>query len=302
MLEIRDLVKVYPGPVTALSGISLTIPRGLYGLLGPNGSGKTTLMRILAGLLAPTSGSVVKDGVDVTHRPDLVRPRLGFLPQDFGFYPELTGRAMLRHLLVLKGVDAPGGLNALSEALLHRVNLGRDMGRRVGTYSGGMRQRLGVAQAIAGDPDLVIVDEPTVGLDPEERIRFFRLLSELGRDRTVLLSTHLVEDVAMLCPRFAVIRKGRVLAETTPAQARASIAGRVFEGFVEPADLATPSLAGRLTQARLEEGRNVVRLHVPDGPPPDGFVPVPPTLEDAYMVLAAEAAPGLPAASPGTPA
>ncbi|HYN43875.1 MAG TPA: ATP-binding cassette domain-containing protein, partial [Thermoanaerobaculia bacterium] len=162
MLEIRDLVKVYPGPVTALAGVSLTIPRGLYGLLGPNGSGKTTLMRILAGLLAPTSGSVSKDGVDVTRRPDLVQPRLGFLPQDFGFYPELTGQAMLRHFLVLKGVEAPGGLNALSEALLDRVNLTREKDRKVGTYSGGMRQRLGIAQAIAGDPDLVVVDEPTV--------------------------------------------------------------------------------------------------------------------------------------------
>ncbi|MBL8115841.1 MAG: ABC transporter ATP-binding protein [Acidobacteria bacterium] len=285
MLEIEGLVKVYPGGVAALSGVSLSIPRGMFGLLGPNGSGKTTLLRILAGLLAPTAGRVVKDGVDVTKEPERLWPRLGYLPQDFGFYPGLTGRAMLRHLLALKGVSSRVGLSALVDELLERVNLGFAKDRRVETYSGGMRQRLGIAQAIAGDPDLVIVDEPTVGLDPEERLRFYRLLAELAEDRTVVLSTHLVEDVAMLCPRFAVIRFGRLLAETSPTEARASIAGRIFEGFVSKAALDALSATGRVTQAHLVEGRNVVRLFVPEGPPPEGLAPASPSLEDAYMVL-----------------
>ncbi len=285
MLEVRDLVKVYPGGVAALQGVSLQIPRGMFGLLGPNGSGKTTLMRILAGLLEPTAGTILKDGVDVTRHPELVWPRLGYLPQDFGFYQDLTGAAMLKHLLALKGVDAPGGRDALCAALLDRVNLGAAADRRVRTYSGGMRQRLGIAQAIAGDPDLVIVDEPTAGLDPEERNRFYRLLADLARDRTVLLSTHIVEDVAMLCPQFAVIRYGRLVAHTTPDAARAALAGTIFEGVVDNEELERLSLEGVLTQARLVEGRNLARIHAPTGGERPGFSPSVPTLEDAYFVM-----------------
>jgi len=206
MLTIRDLVKVYPGPVTALQGINLDVPPGMFGLLGPNGAGKTTLMRILAGLLEPTSGRVELDGRDVLAQPDALWSRLGYLPQEFGFYPHLTGEKMLAHLLDLKGVEAPGGRKSLVAELLERVNLTGAAKRKVRGYSGGMRQRLGIAQAIAGDPRLIIVDEPTAGLDPEERLRFYRLLAELAEDRIVLLSTHIVEDVAVLCPRFAVIR------------------------------------------------------------------------------------------------
>jgi ABC-type multidrug transport system ATPase subunit len=286
MLEIRDLVKVYPGGVTALDHISLDIPRGLFGLLGPNGSGKTTLMRILAGMLEPTSGRIVRDGVDVTHSPQLVWPTLGYLPQDFGFYPHLTGEAMLHHLLTLKGVSAPGGLRALTASLLERVNLTEAASRKVKTYSGGMRQRLGIAQAVAGSPDLLIVDEPTAGLDPEERMRFYRLLAELAAaDRTVLLSTHIVDDVAMLCPRFAIIRFGRLVTVTTPAAARDALTDTIYEGFVDAAALDDVTRSGGMTQALLVEGRNVVRLHVPDHRPPPGFSPVAPTLADAYMVL-----------------
>ena len=285
MLEIRDLVKVYPGPVTALRGVSLDIPQGMFGLLGPNGAGKSTLMRILAGLLEPTTGAIHKDGVDVTRRPELVWPRLGYLPQDFGFYPNLTGESMLRHLLVLKGVQAPGGLKALCASLLERVNLTSEAGRRVDTYSGGMRQRLGIAQAIAGDPDLVIVDEPAAGLDPEERIRFYRLLAELARDRTVVLSTHIVEDVAMLCPRFAVILRGGVVAQTTPSLALAAIQGRIYEGRVDDVELERLSAEGRVTQNYLVEGLNVARVFAADGQAPCGFAAATPTLEDAYLVL-----------------
>lgn len=294
MLEIQDLVKVYPGPVAALQGIHLRIPQGMFGLLGPNGSGKTSLMRILAGLLEPTSGRILLGGVDVTAKPELVRPRLGYLPQYFGFYPGLTGEAMLLHMLKLKGVEAPGGLRALCADLLERVNLTAAAKRKVKGYSGGMRQRLGIAQAIAGDPELIIVDEPTAGLDPEERIRFYRLLAELAETRTVLLSTHIVEDVAMLCPRFAVIRKGRLLATTTPADARAGIEGAIYEGTASNARLEELSRAVRVTQAHLFEGRNLIRLHVPAGAPPAGFSPARATLEDWYLLLMQTAGPPAP--------
>src|SRR5882672_9235018 len=232
MLEIRELVKIYPGPVPALQGIDLDIPKGMFGLLGPNGAGKTTLMRVLAGLLEPTSGRVTLDGQDVLAAPQKLRARLGYLPQDFGFYPHLSGEAMLLHLLRLKGVEAPGGLKKLAAELLERVHLSFAAKRTVKAYSGGMRQRLGIAQAIAGNPRLIIVDEPTAGLDPEERLRFYHLLAELARDRIVLLSTHIVEDVSVLCPRFVLIRAGRLVAETTPAEARGALEGTIYESSV----------------------------------------------------------------------
>ena len=285
MLTIRDLVKVYPGPVTALQGISLDVPAGMFGLLGPNGAGKTTLMRILAGLLEPTSGKVSLDDVDVLAKPEWLWERLGYLPQDFGFYPHLTGEQMLTYLLELKGVQAPGGLKKLASELLDRVNLTYAAKRKVKAYSGGMRQRLGIAQAIAGDPRLIIVDEPTAGLDPEERLRFYRLLAELAQDRIVLLSTHIVEDVAVLCPRFAVIRKGRLVAQTSPSEARAAINGRIFEGRVASDELEEIKRRMRVTQAILVEGKNRVRVYEPAGQASAGFEPVPATLEDAYLLL-----------------
>ncbi|MEJ7812515.1 MAG: ABC transporter ATP-binding protein, partial [Gemmatimonadaceae bacterium] len=285
MLSIRDLVKVYPGPVTALHGVSLDIPPGMFGLLGPNGAGKTTLMRILAGLLEPTSGEVTLDGENVLADPDGLWRRLGYLPQDFGFYPHLTGAAMLEYLLRLKGVTGGGSTKALAAELLARVNLSAAATRRVSGYSGGMRQRLGIAQAIAGDPAVIIVDEPTAGLDPEERHRFYRILAELAERRTVLLSTHIVEDVAVLCPRFAVIRRGRVLARTTPSDARRALHGAIFEGAVAADDLEELRRTRRVTQAILMEGRNYVRVYQPDQLAPAGFEPVAPTLEDAYLVM-----------------
>jgi ABC-type multidrug transport system ATPase subunit len=285
MLSTRGLVKVYPGPVTALNGIDLDVPPGMFGLLGPNGAGKSTFMKILAGLLEPTSGTVTLDGADILNAPEALWPRLGYLPQEFGFYPHLSGEAMLSHLLALKGVDAPQGRKRLVADLLERVNLSFAAKRAVKGYSGGMRQRLGIAQALAGTPRLIIVDEPTAGLDPEERLRFYRLLSELAVDRIVLLSTHIVEDVAVLCPRFAVIRDGRLLAVTSPGEARASIAGHMFEGTVNVEDLAGLRAERRVTQALLVEGLNRARIYDPSGAPPDGFVPAPVTLEDAYLVL-----------------
>jgi len=285
MLQIRSLVKIYPGPVTALQGVDLDVPVGMFGLLGPNGAGKSTFMRILAGLLEPTSGSVTLDGEDVVAHPEKVRAKLGYLPQEFGFYPHLSGEQMLLHLLKLKAIDAPGGLKKLAAELLERVNLSFAAKRPVKSYSGGMRQRLGIAQAIAGSPRLVIVDEPTAGLDPEERLRFYHLLAELAEERIVLLSTHIVEDVAVLCPQFAVIRSGQLVAKTTPRAARAAIDGGIFEGTVSPSELPELRRARHVTQAILVEGRHRVRVYEPAGVAPPGFERVTPTLEDAYLVL-----------------
>jgi ABC-2 type transport system ATP-binding protein len=285
MLSARGLIKVYPGPVTALNGIDLDVAPGMVGLLGPNGAGKSTFMKILAGLLEPTSGSVTLDGESIVEKPEKLWPRLGYLPQEFGFYPHLSGEAMLAHLLELKGVEAPGGRKKLVADLLDRVNLTFAAKRAVKGYSGGMRQRLGIAQAIAGNPRLIIVDEPTAGLDPEERLRFYHLLSELAADRIVLLSTHIVEDVAVLCPRFAVIRNGRLLAVTTPAEARRSIDGAIYEGTVAMGDLPALRAARTVTQVILVEGQHRARLYDPSGAPPAGFERVPVTLEDAYLVL-----------------
>jgi len=285
MLQVRGLVKVYPGPVAALQGVDLDVPVGMFGLLGPNGAGKSTFMRIVAGLLEPTSGSVTLDGVDVLAHPQRLHERLGYLPQEFGFYPHLNGEQMLMHLLRLKGVEAPGGLKKLTAELLERVNLTFAARRKVKSYSGGMRQRLGIAQAIAGNPRLVIVDEPTAGLDPEERLRFYHLLAELAMDRIVLLSTHIVEDVAVLCPQFAVIRSGQLVARTTPRTARAAIEGTIFEGTVMPAELPELRRERIVTQAVLVEGRHRVRVHEPGGAVPPGFERVTPTLEDAYLLL-----------------
>lgn len=293
MLSIRNLVKIYPGPVIALRGVDLEVPAGMFGLLGPNGAGKSTLMKIVAGLLEPTSGEITLDGVDVLADPARVHQKLGYLPQDFGFYPNLSGQDMLAYLLDLKGVKSNGSRKALIADLLERVNLTFAAKRKVKAYSGGMRQRLAIAQAIAGDPQLIIVDEPTAGLDPEERHRFYRILAELAQDRCVILSTHIVEDVAVLCPRFVVISAGRIVAQTTPTEAKASLRGRIYEGrAVELADLRKRY---RVTQAVLVEGENRVRIFARDEAVPAGFVPVEPTLEDAYMTLvaagAAESAP-----------
>jgi len=285
MLEIRQLVKVYPGPVAALQGVELDLPNGMFGLLGPNGAGKSTLMRILAGLLEPTAGRVLLDGQDILAHPELLWPQLGYLPQEFGFYPHLTGAQMLEHLLHLKGIQAPGGLRRLSAELLERVNLSFAARRRVKDYSGGMRQRLGIAQAVAGNPRLIIVDEPTAGLDPEERQRFYRILAELAQDRIVLLSTHIVEDVAVLCPQFAVIREGRLVARTSPTEARRAIDGQIFEGTVPKEALAELHTRATVTQDILVEGRSRVRIYDPTRRPPEGFAPAAATLEDAYLLL-----------------
>ncbi len=284
MISIRNLVKVYPGPVAALQGVSLEIPSGMFGLLGPNGAGKTTLMRVLAGVLEPTSGEVWIDGQDALANPQRLWQSLGYLPQDFGFFPHLSGQKMLEYLLEVKGASAPGGVSKLASELLERVNLSYAAGRKVKEYSGGMRQRLGIAQAIAGNPSLIIVDEPTAGLDPEERLRFYRILAELAEKRTVILSTHIVDDVAVLCPRFAIIRGGKVVALTSPREARQALEGKVFEGAVGAEAAQTLGQSYRVLQSVLVEGENHLRIYSADGQAPQGFSRVAASLEDAYLL------------------
>ncbi len=286
-LSIRGLVKIHPGPVCALRCVTLDFPEGMFGLLGPNGAGKSTLMNLVAALVEPTAGTVVLDGHDTVQDPMYMRERLGYLPQDFGFYPDLSGKAMLEFLLKLKGVTGPKGRSKLADELLERVNLTSAAKRKVVGYSGGMRQRLGLAQAIAGNPRVLIVDEPTAGLDPEERQRFYRLLAEMSAGRIVLLSTHIVEDVSTLCPRLAVIRSGEVVADTTPSAARSAIDGTIFEGLVDDAELPAFAEAHRVISAVLSEGRtNRVRVYVKGGrSAPAGFTLSLGTLEDAYLVL-----------------
>ncbi len=272
--------------MTALQGIDLDIPNGMFGLLGPNGAGKTTLMRIVAGLLEATSGRITLDGEDLLESPERIWAQLGYLPQEFGFYPHLTGEQMLTYLLRMKGVEAPGGERRAGAALLEQVNLTFAARRKVKSYSGGMRQRLGHrAGRWPGNPRLIIVDEPTAGLDPEERHRLYRLLAELAADRIVLLSTHIVEDVAVLCPRFAVIRQGRLIANTTPGRAREAIAGMIFEGEIAASEM-DGAAGGAACHAgdprRGEEPRARLRA---GGRAPSGFASVPATLEDAYLVM-----------------
>ena len=286
MLTIRNLTKVYPGPVAALQGVDLDIGEGMFGLLGPNGAGKTTLMRILAGLLEPTAGSVTLDGEDAVAHPERVWARLGYLPQEFGFYPHLTGEVMLRHLLKLKGVEAPRGLPKLAGELLDRVNLTFAAKRKVKTYSGGMRQRLGLAQAIAGDPSLIIVDEPTAGLDPEERLRFYRLLAELAEDRVVVLSTHIVEDVSDLCPRMAIMGNGRILVDGEPAALIDRLVGRLWKRLVAPAAVAELRTELPIVSTRMIAGQ--VEIRVVSATQPDGLASAEPNLEDVYFATLAE--------------
>src|SRR3954452_14487378 len=233
MLVIKDLLKTYPSGVQALKGISLEIQSGMFGLLGPNGAGKTTLMKILATLLEPDSGKADMDGLDLISSKAETRKKLGYLPQDFGLYPTLTAAQMLDYFAKLKGINDKKERHSLVDALLEKVNLSAERDRRLGGFSGGMRQRVGIAQALIGNPDLLIVDEPTAGLDPEERVRLHNLLAESASENTViLLSTHIVSDVSNLCSRFAVIRGGEILAATSPEAALAELEGRVWEATV----------------------------------------------------------------------
>ncbi len=281
-LVIRDLSKRYGNGVQALDRVSLTIAPGMFGLLGPNGAGKSTLMRTLATLQEADGGSAMLGDIDVLRDKDRVRRVLGYLPQEFGVYPKVTAWDMLDHFARLKGLADKKQRRETVAALLERTNLFAVRWQKLGGFSGGMRQRFGIAQALIGDPKLIIVDEPTAGLDPEERVRFHNLLADIGRDVIVILSTHIVDDVADLCPRFAVISKGRVLLAGEPRETVARLSGRIWRRVVERAELEGALATLPVISSRLQSGRTVVRAFA-DAAPGPGFEPVAPELEDVYF-------------------
>jgi ABC-type multidrug transport system ATPase subunit len=282
MLTIQSLTHVYANGTRALDGIDLAIPAGMFGLLGPNGAGKSTLMRTIATLQAPTSGSIAFDGIDVIAEPEKLRRTLGYLPQDFGVYPRVSAYDMLDHMAVLKGIAGRGERKATVEALLQQVNLWAVRKKALAGFSGGMRQRFGIAQALIGGPKLIIVDEPTAGLDPEERNRFLNLLGEIGDSVVVILSTHIVEDVADLCPRMAVLAGGRILLEGAPLDLIANTRGRIWQKTIARADLDAIRAQYRVISTRLFAGRTIVHV-MADTAPGDGFEPVTGGLEDVYF-------------------
>ncbi|MCH9683747.1 MAG: ABC transporter ATP-binding protein [Deltaproteobacteria bacterium] len=288
-LVIENLSKTYPGGVRALQGIDLTIAPGMFGLLGPNGAGKSTLMRTIATLQEPDAGSIRLGSLDVLRDKSKVRQVLGYLPQDFGVYPHLDALSLLDHFAVLKGITARGERKTVVEALLHRVNLWDKRKQKLKGFSGGMRQRFGIAQALLGDPRLIIVDEPTAGLDPQERSRFLNLLSEIGEHVVVLLSTHIVEDVADLCLQMAIIAGGKVLRTGDPQHAIDQLRGHTWKKIIAKEKLAGHQAEHTVISTRLVGGRTVIHVFADEEPGGD-FQPVDPDLEDVYFTTLAHAA------------
>ncbi|MDP1737210.1 MAG: ABC transporter ATP-binding protein [Caulobacter sp.] len=282
MLIIENLTHVYPNGTVALDEVNLTVDKGMYGLLGPNGAGKSTLMRTIATLQAPTSGHVRFGAIDVLKSPEQLRRTLGYLPQDFGVYPRVSAWDMLDHMAVLKGISDGGDRKETVEALLQQTNLWAVRKKALAGFSGGMRQRFGIAQALIGDPSLIIVDEPTAGLDPEERNRFLNLLAEIGENVVVILSTHIVEDVSDLCPAMAIICDGRIVSQGAPTALVAALKGRIWKKTIEKADLPAHRERHQVISTRLFAGRTLIHV-LADSDPGDGFTPVEGGLEDLYF-------------------
>ncbi len=280
-LVIENLSKTYANGVKALDNVSLTIPTGMFGLLGPNGAGKSTLMRILATLQEADSGSAMLGDIDVLKQRHEVRKVLGYLPQEFGVYPRVSAYQMLDHIALLKGVIDNGERKAVVEALLQKVNLWEHRKRRIAGFSGGMKQRFGIAQSLIGEPKLIIVDEPTAGLDPGERNRFYNLLTEIGENVVVILSTHIVQDVQELCSNMAIIHKGRLLFGGAPNDALVQVKGRIWERSITKSELDSYSAAHKVISNKLIAGRPVI--HVYNEVRPDGFVEAEPSLEDVFF-------------------
>jgi ABC-2 type transport system ATP-binding protein len=281
MLEIANLSHTYANGTVALDDVSLSIPRGMYGLLGPNGAGKSTLMRTVATLQQPTAGSIVFGEIDVLAQPDRLRRTLGYLPQDFGVYPRVSAYAMLDQLAVLKGVTKASDRRGVVESLLDQTNLWAVRNKSIAGFSGGMRQRFGIAQALIGNPELIIVDEPTAGLDPEERNRFLNLLAAIGDNVVVILSTHIVDDVADLCPRMAVLANGRVQLEGKPLDLIAATRGKVWRKTIDRNQVEDYQQRYEVISTRLFAGNSVI--HVLSDQQPEGFEPVEGGLEDVYF-------------------
>ncbi len=288
-LTITGLSKTYPNGVRALRNLSLTIGNTMFGLLGPNGAGKSSLMRTIATLQDPDEGTIDLDGLDVLANKDQVRKVLGYLPQEFGVYPKISAVDLLEHLAVLKGVASRGERREMVEALLQQTNLWDARKKALSTYSGGMKQRFGIAQALLANPKLIIVDEPTAGLDPAERNRFLNLLASIGRDVTVILSTHIVDDVQELCPRMAIIAGGQVLLEAAPDEALASLDGQLWSRVVKTDDeLRTLESELQIVSTHLVGGQHEIRVFAASSPG-DGFRAVPSGLEDVYFLNLARA-------------
>ena len=283
MLTIKALNKTYANGVQALKDIHLDIPTGLYGLLGPNGAGKSSLMRTIATLQEPDSGSIHFDNIDVLQDKEGLRRQLGYLPQDFGVYPKVSAEDLLNHFAVLKGLTQRAERKEMVEGLLQQTNLWEARKRKLGTFSGGMRQRFGIAQALLGAPRLVIVDEPTAGLDPDERNRFLNLLAEIGEQVVVMLSTHIVEDVTDLCPRMAMIVKGEVLLQGEPQAAIELLRNKVWRKRISKSALPEYQQRFNVLASRLVAGQPQINVHC-ESQPDDGFVQVEPDLEDVYFL------------------
>jgi ABC-type multidrug transport system ATPase subunit len=282
MLKIKNVSHVYKNGTRALDNVTLSIPKGMFGLLGPNGAGKSTLMRTIATLQTPTAGAICFDGTDVVVAPEQLRKRLGYLPQDFGVYPRVSAYEMLDHLAVLKGIASKNARRDAVETLLAQVNLWDVRKNAIAGFSGGMRQRFGIAQALLGNPDLIIVDEPTAGLDPEERNRFLNLLAEIGENVVVILSTHIVEDVADLCPRMAVLAGGAIQIEGSPRELIEKARGTIWARTIERSELPACREKYDVISTRLFAGQTIVHV-ICGSDPGDGFAPVHCSLEDVYF-------------------
>jgi ABC-type multidrug transport system ATPase subunit len=282
MLRIDHLTHVYPNGTRALDDVPLAVPRGMFGLLGPNGAGKSSLMRCIATLQIPTQGAIRFGDLDVLANPEVLRRTLGYLPQDFGVYPRVPAQDMLDHLAVLKGLADRGERRATVEALLQQVNLWDVRKKALAGFSGGMRQRFGIAQALIGQPQLIIVDEPTAGLDPEERNRFLNLLAEIGENVVVILSTHIVEDVADLCPNMGIIANGRIVKTGAPLDLMAALDGRVWRKTIAKQELDAYRREHQVIATRLFGGRTVIHVLADQSPGP-GFEPMQGGLEDVYF-------------------
>lgn len=282
ILKIRNVSKLYPNGVQALKNVSLTIPPGMYGLLGPNGAGKSTLMRILATLQEPDSGKILFGEIDVVQEKEEIRKTLGYLPQEFGVYKGQSAENQLNHFAVLKGIVSKPARKETVESLLRQTNLWEVRKQKLGAYSGGMKQRFGVAVALIGNPKLMIVDEPTAGLDPAERVRFLNLLSELGENSAVILSTHIVEDVSELCTRMAIINKGEILLEAEPLQCVKELKGKIWKRILVKGEFSKIEKDHAVISTKLLAGQTVVHVFNKQDPG-DGFVCVEPDLEDVYF-------------------
>ena len=291
-LSITGLSKTYPNGVKALKNLSLSIGNSMFGLVGPNGAGKSSLMRTIATLQDPDSGSISLDGIDVLRQKDEVRRILGYLPQEFGVYPKISALDMLHHLAVMKGMASSSERKETVDLLLQQTNLWDVRKKALSTFSGGMKQRFGIAQALLGNPRLIIVDEPTAGLDPAERNRFLNLLSSLGSDRTVILSTHIVDDVRQLCPRMAIIASGELLLEGAPNDALAALHGKIWSKLVaSDSELHALETELHVISTHLVGGKHEVRVYA-QGAPGAGFNPVDSDLEDVYFLNLSQQAKG----------